>query len=209
MSVFKKHVRKIAVFLHCGKLETQRQPGCKISKHPRRRVSKTKKLQNVVSQPVSANDICLYVFVGRIFCNFSRAAFFVICLPVVFFVILYVSYFLYFCIFAYLYFFVCFLYFLFSACFFAGRMFFVLFFRISYIFVFVENMKKRSHFSRLAERYKFSASNCKPAKPTGNLFESTSETWSGYPTTTRGCSKRQGGQLTIPPISTLIKLQFP
>ena len=40
------------------------------------------------------------------------------------------------------------------------------------------------------------------------ILLTTSETWSGYPTTTRGCSKRQGGQLPIPPISMRIKWQM-
>ena len=38
-------------------------------------------------------------------------------------------------------------------------------------------------------------------------FLTTSETWSGYPTTTIGCSKRQRNQLPILRISMRIKWQ--
>ena len=73
LCVFKKHVYKFADFSYC---DSKGQPGCKISKHPRRRKTKNVQKIGLIVQPVSANFVFLcIVFAGRIVCLFSRVVF--------------------------------------------------------------------------------------------------------------------------------------
>ena len=85
-------------------------------------------------------------------------------------------------------------------------------FLISLVFVFLfflyfRKCKKRGRIFLYFQKCKLSASNCEPAKTTGKFFRQQAKR-GGYPTTTRGCSKKQEDQLPIPPISMHIKWQF-
>ena len=85
-------------------------------------------------------------------------------------------------------------------------------FLISLVFVFLffyifGNAKKGVVFFCIFKNANFQPRTANRQKTTGKFFRQQAKR-GGYPTTTRGCSKKQEDQLPIPPISMHIKWQF-
>ena len=175
---------RIAVFLRCGKIETN-AVGPQNQQTPSSTRQKNKKhIQNLVSQPVSASFLffggshrvdffCIVffsffagrniVFVSYMFLYVLRGSYFFVC---VFFHFLYLCCFVFVCVFV----------FYFVYYFSISSYLFVLFVFLTntnnvVCFAFLSNTILFSYLFRILKKCKCSTSNCEAAKTTGNFFD--------------------------------------